>query len=261
MTSNILLQNYANLIGGINLGKINTVESLPVGLEMAREDNLSVYYIPFDYVNTKARIVLVGITPGFTQVKNALTEAQKQIKAGANYEETLIAAKKTGAFSGAMRPNLVAMLDYLKLNDWLGIKTCDELFGSASHLVQTTSALRFPVFVGNENYSGSPSMETHPLLRKFLLEYFAKEACVLDKAVFIPLGSSVSKALKWMVMEGLIDEARVLDGMPHPSGANAERIAYFLGRKDRNKLSAKTDADKLDKAKLSLIAKINKISQ
>jgi len=37
-----------------------------------------------------------------------------------------------------------------------------------------------------------------------------------------------------------------LHGLPHPSGANAERIAYFLGRKDRSALSAKTDAARLD---------------
>ena len=34
--------------------------------------------------------------------------------------------------------------------------------------------------------------------------------------------------------------------MPHPSGANAERIAYFLGRKSREALCAKTDPAKLD---------------
>ena len=37
--------------------------------------------------------------------------------------------------------------------------------------------------------------------------------------------------------------------MPHPSGANAERISYFLGRKPRERLSAKTDPHKLDGAR------------
>lgn len=46
--------------------------------------------------------------------------------------------------------------------------------------------------------------------------------------------------------------------MPHPSGANAERIAYFLGQKNRETQSAKTNADSLDKAKLKLIKKMNK---
>lgn len=42
---------------------------------------------------------------------------------------------------------------------------------------------------------------------------------------------------------GAVDPARVLAGLPHPSGANAERIAFFLGRKPRERLSGKVDAD------------------
>ena len=37
--------------------------------------------------------------------------------------------------------------------------------------------------------------------------------------------------------------------MPHPSDSNAERIAYFLGRKPREALSNKTNPDKYDQAK------------
>lgn len=42
----------------------------------------------------------------------------------------------------------------------------------------------------------------------------------------------------------------------HPSGANAERIAYFLGRKSRSALSAKTNPDKLDRAREEMIRKV-----
>jgi hypothetical protein len=49
--------------------------------------------------------------------------------------------------------------------------------------------------------------------------------------------------------EGKLDPARVLEGLPHPSGANAERIAYFLGRKPREMLSAKTSAASIDAAR------------
>lgn len=34
---------------------------------MERKDNIEVYYVPFDYINTKAKIVIVGITPGWNQ--------------------------------------------------------------------------------------------------------------------------------------------------------------------------------------------------
>ena len=44
--------------------------------------------------------------------------------------------------------------------------------------------------------------------------------------------------------------------IPHPSGANAERIAYFLGQKPRDRLSAKTDPTRIDAARASLEAKL-----
>jgi hypothetical protein len=59
----------------------------------------------------------------------------------------------------------------------------------------------------------------------------------------------VTDALAWLSTQGVLDPSRVLSGLPHPSGANAERIAYFLGRKSRASLSAKTDPDKLDAAR------------
>jgi hypothetical protein len=47
----------------------------------------------------------------------------------------------------------------------------------------------------------------------------------------------------------VIQRERVLEGLPHPSGSNAERIAYFLGRKNRGALSSKTNPEKLDRAR------------
>ncbi|MDP1740934.1 MAG: hypothetical protein Q8L50_07565 [Polaromonas sp.] len=42
--------------------------------------------------------------------------------------------------------------------------------------------------------------------------------------------------------------------LPHPSLANSERIAYFMGGKARAALSAKTNPVKLDATKSALIA-------
>lgn len=257
MNTQTLFPHYADVIRNLKTSSIRDAQSIPESLQMSKDGNLSVSYIPFDYVNPQARIVLVGITPGFTQMLNALKEAQKQLVAGADHATALQASKRTGAFSGAMRPNLVAMLDHLGINDWLNIKTSDALFGNSSGLVHTTSVLRHPVFVGNENYNGTPNMTKHPMLRRLLLDHFAKEASILKKAIFIPLGPKVSEALAWLAAEGAIDSSRVFNGMPHPSGANAERIAYFLGKKAKKDLSVKTDPAKLDIAKAALFKKIS----
>lgn len=49
-----------------------SVTGIDERLLIDREGNLSVYYAPFEYVNPAARVVIVGITPGRTQMRNAL---------------------------------------------------------------------------------------------------------------------------------------------------------------------------------------------
>jgi hypothetical protein len=46
-----------------------------------------------------------------------------------------------------------------------------------------------------------------------------------------------------------LDPIRILDGLPHPSGANGERIAFFLGRTARSALSPKTSPDPIESAR------------
>jgi hypothetical protein len=63
---------------------------------------LSVYYAPRDWVNTTAKVMLVGITPGAYQAAEALREAQACLHAGYSSEETLRRADAVGSFSGPM---------------------------------------------------------------------------------------------------------------------------------------------------------------
>lgn len=204
-----------------------------------------------------AKVVLVGITPGFTQWKNAMVEAQRQLLTGVSHEAARIAAKKTGAFSGPMRPNLVALLDNIGIHDWLGVASSNSLFGQHADFVQTTSVLRHPVFVDGNNYNGTPSMIRTSFLKNQIMEHFVKEAAQLDNPVYIPLGPKVSEALAWLVDEGVLHGDRILNGLPHPSCANAERIAYFLGRKARSALSVKTNPDQLDATRTTLLSRIS----
>lgn len=228
-------------------------------LLMASEGSVSVYYSPFEWVNPQAKVVLVGITPGRVQAANALAEAKRCLLAGLPPSEVLSKAKQIGAFSGAMRPNLINLMDAIGLSKWLGISSCADLFASKGELLQTASALQFPVFVDGENYNGSPDPSKTPLLRSMLVEHFGGVAKSLPDAVYVPLGPVPTKALSWLVREGHIPAGRILEGLPHPSGANAERIAYFLGRKARDELSGKTDPAKLDTARHNLVSAVKSL--
>ena len=161
-----------------------------------------------------------------------------------------------GAFSGAIRPNFVALLDAIRVNDWLGIDSCATLFGSDAPLVHIGAILRHPVFVDGKNYSGTPAMPRHAFLREQVMRYFAHEAALLPEALYIPMGASVSEGLDWLASQGIVRADRILHGLPHPSGANAERVAYFLGRKERASLSGKTNGAQLDAARSALVAQM-----
>jgi hypothetical protein len=192
---------------------------------------LKIYYAPFEYINTRARVVLIGITPGPTQMVNANNEARRALLAGKTATEAIQLAKRTAAFSGEpMRTNLINQLNHWGLHQWLGLPNSSELFSSgAQHLVQTTSLLRYPVFVDEEDYRGTPDMTKHILLRNYLLENFAIEVENLKDAVFVGLGPKVQKVLDMLIKERVLTADRVIGGMLHPSGNCTYRVNYLIG--------------------------------
>lgn len=195
-------------------------------------DDVAIYYAPFEYINPEARIVLVGITPGPTQMVNANTEARRALLVGKTNEEAIRMAKETGAFSGEpMRSNLVKQLNHWGFQKWLGLDSCEQLFSTASNLVQTTSLLRYPVFVDGDDYRGTPDMTKQPLLRKYLLSYFAREVREMKSALFLPLGPQVQKILQSLVTEGVLHGERIVHGLLHPSGNCTYRINYLIGER------------------------------
>jgi hypothetical protein len=221
-------------------------------LNLAHEGPVTISYAPFDHVPLHADVVIVGITPGRTQAINAIAAACAALRVGKDNKEASRLAKITGSFSGPMRANLISVLDHVGLATALRIATCATLFDPDHQSVHLTSALRYPVFVGGANYNGSPDMLKMPLLKSMIDACLADEARRLNKAVWLPLGPQPARALEYLCSRGLLDQKRVLFGLPHPSGANAERIAYFTGRKARETLSSKTNADTLDAALIRL---------
>lgn len=226
------------------LGPFNG-ESLPEALLLEKDGAQAIYYAPFDYTNSNARLVIVGLTPGRTQAVNALNACYEALLEGALLEEAAQRAKNTGSFSGSLRANLVAQLNHFGISEYLGVDDAAALFDGHGDRVQFTSVLRFPVFnADGSNYSGRPFAS--PMLQRLYQSQFLLEARLLRQALFLPLGRGATEAVLAAVAQGVIARERVLDGLVHPSGANQERINYQLGRKPRTALSAKTNADAID---------------
>ena len=227
---------------------------LPEALLIERSHEYAVYYAPFDYINVDARLVIIGITPGLTQAVLALESAQRALLNGKSDADALMTAKHAASFGGAMRKNLVEMLDYIGMHERLGTLSTATLFGQDNHLVHFTSILRYPVFKAGNNYNGNPLGEA---FAKDYLDFFISEMSALDDALYLPLGRVPEAVMASLSDRGIVQADRILSGLPHPSGANGERIAYFVGRKPRDRLSSKTKPDTLDRAKAELITKVS----
>jgi hypothetical protein len=254
-----LMRQYSEIITRTPEHELRSDPTIGGRLVMATDGPVSISYAPFDYITPKARIVIVGITPGAQQAGNALAEARRQLLAGAPDATALRAAKVYASFSGPMRTNLVAMLDHIGLNRKIAVMTTADLWSHAAELVHFTSALRYPVFVAGENYSSAPSMTRTPILRGLITSCLAEEAAKLSDAVWVPLGPKPEEAIRLLVTLKLLGDDQVLSGLPHPSGANAERIAYFLGRKDRADLSNRTSPVAIDRARDRLTEQVARL--
>jgi len=263
MDTTHLAQDYLRFLetaGQASLeSELESPSKLLIAADTHRGKRIEIAYAPFDFINRNARIVIVGITPGRQQMRNAIQECRRQLRAGCATAAALEAAKNHASFSGPMRQNLVDMLDAIGVARLLGLASTASLWAGDANLVHFTSALRYPVFVDGANYSGTPAMTGVPMLWDLLETALVEEMRTLPDALWVPLGPKVGEALTVMAEKTGVPREQILDGLPHPSGASAERVAYFLGRKPRALLSAKTNADRLDAAKSDLTAKMKKL--
>ena len=207
-----------------SLKKINKLNIISNKFLINSDGNIKIYYAPFDYINSKAKIMIVGITPGFQQ----MLQSFEVINDGKSLKEV----KDLSSFKGSMRTTLISYLDELKVNNILKIKSCESLFNTDSKLLHATSLVKYPVFDKGKNYSGANILKKKILL-DFIEENFLKELRTLNKCIVVPLGNTVSSTIEYLNSKYNLKLSCFLHGFPHPSGANARKNIQF----DKNKMS------------------------
>jgi len=220
---------------------------------------LEVAYAPFDFVNERARIVILGLTPGGQQMQLSLEEASRCLCRGLDVATTLQRAKTHASFGGSMRAKLIELLDFIGVNKFIDRQTTAALWSKDRDIVHFTSCLRYPVFVDGKNYSGQPPILKTRILRSELERWLVEEMQALPSAVWIALGDHAADAARYAARLADLNSGHLITGLPHPSGANNERIAYFLGQKSRDALSSKTNAAKIDLARDRISAQMAKL--
>ena len=174
------------------------------------------------YFNSKAQIMIVGITPGFQQ----MLQSFEVINNGGSLKEV----KDQSSFKGSMRTGLIKYLDELKVNNILKINSSESLFDKDSKYLHTTSLVKYPVFDKGKNYSGA-NIQKKELLMNFIEENFLKELKQLKDTIIVPLGNTVSSTIEFLESKYNLNLKCFLKGFPHPSGANARKNIQFKENK------------------------------
>lgn len=232
------LYDYKEAIKRLPLKDKYTKEELLIkDFLIDKKDNIEIYYAPHnEYVNKKAKIFIVGITPGFQQMSTAIATARRELEVSDNIEEIQYKCKASGRFSGSLRKNIIGMLDEIELNKALNIESCSDLFYEKDYLLHTVSLIPYSVFVKKQNYSGhTPKLIKSDFLMKYVYENFIDEFKSLDNfkhILLVPLGRAVEEVLCKLEEEGIINENQILKGFPHPSGANVNRLQQLEENKD-----------------------------
>ncbi len=202
------------------------------------DDRHACFYAPFDWVNEKADIVLIGITPGLRQAEDGLVAMQKSLKGGNSIEQAAETAKLAASFNGEMREIGALLMDYFGLQRLFGLKSTAELFGGAAACVHYTSVLRYPVLEWDrknnrwKNYGGDDKITKRPEMKSMIDRYLIPELRSLSNAWLVPFGPTPAKVLDLLVQRGEIDGRRILAGLNHPSGTHWNRHNCQLDRVD-----------------------------
>ena len=212
--------NYLNKIK--SLRSINKESVVHNNFLISRDKNIEIYYAPFDYINSKAKIMIVGITPGFQQ----MLQGFEVINKGGSLKEV----KDQSSFKGSMRNGLIKYLDELKVNNILKINSSESLFDKDSKYLHTTSLVKYPVFDKGNNYSGANILKKK-LLINFIEQNFLEELKQFKNAIIIPLGNTVSSTIEFLESKYNLNLKCFLKGFPHPSGANARKNIQFRENK------------------------------
>lgn len=227
------LYDYEEVIKKLPLkNKYTKDELLIADFLVDKKDNIEIYYAPHnEYINHKAKIFIIGITPGFQQMSTAISTARKGFEVGDDIETIQYKCKVSGRFSGGLRKNIISMLDGIELNKVLNIESCSELFSDKDYLLHTVSLIPYSVFVKKKNYTGhTPKLIKSEFLMKYVYENFINELRQLenhDEVILIPLGRAVEEILLKLAEGNIINENQILKNFPHPSGANVNRLVQF----------------------------------
>lgn len=222
---------------------------------LGRSGAYELRYTPFEFINRGAKLVIVGITPGNTQLALSYGAAQELLRQGHPIDLILREIKKVGAFGGpSMRPNLLRLLRHFRFERLLGIADVESLWESNADLLHSTSVVPHAAFKAGDMFKGSfDEVLASPLLSECFRDCFVPSVQEMNSdTLFVGLGPCPEAALDWCVQHGVLQRKQVLGAFCHPSSAGGSTTRYYLREVTKGELDAKNPVlrrtDWLDRA-------------
>ena len=209
-------------------------------LARSMSGNDELFYVPFEFMNRSARLVIVGISPGPNQIELAYDAAQARIKAGLSDEMVLEHAKREGSFGAdTMRPNLIKMLEHFGIPQLLDISKADDLWGVSWPYLHATSIVPHAAFRNGKPFAGSFAdiMASAPFRECFERDFASTLPLLGSDVRYIALGPTPLAALDWCCQQGLVNPGQILGAFAHPSTNGGSQVSVYLGKKRLEHLS------------------------
>jgi len=197
-------------------------------LSLGEEGDYRVFYAPFDWINDRADVVIVGVTPGKQQATEALLAMRSALIAGASIEEAARLAKNAASFKGTMRTLGARLMDHFRFHEAFGLRSTIELFDSASNRAHYTSVVRYPVLKKFKNYGGDKCILRRSIVREAIDRHLPEELSRFPNAWIVPFGKTAHLVLREMANRGVIAPEQILGGILHPNGSQWNRYNVQL---------------------------------
>jgi len=214
-------------------GELNKPDTLRLYPSRGASDayGIEILWAPLDFINRKARIVVVGVTPGPNQARRSYKAVRMAVAKGYNPQADLERIKAEASFRGnVIEPNLMSLLEHSGLAERAGIEDIDDLWTKEASKVHFTSTIRYPTFIKGELFNNQIDSLEHPELKKYVETYLAEElASVPTDADIVALGQKGPRIVRYAAKAAGIDLRRVV-ALPHPSGSATGAVRDFLSK-------------------------------
>lgn len=187
-------------------------------------------YVPFEYANTQARLILVSSTPGYTHHKLAckLTAQLLTQKAG---EIVILRENKRQAElgGGTIRLNLIRMLDHFRIGHRFGLSDASALWDHGFCHLQPVALLPLSTTKRGIPFAGGlPEILSVPMLAQaFQSLFMARLRLIHPDAVYVALGQCAWSGLQHAVSQGFVRQDQLVGMLPSPARSGST-LDYFL---------------------------------